>query len=391
MSARSDRRPAWWPTEVEIELLRGVFDEDPAAAVAVWRSLERRGELERLRSDAARLRPLLYERLCAADAAGPDTLPLRRVYAETRSLNSTTRARAREALELLADRGIAPMLLKGLALDSMAGGQGTRRIGDLDLMVRHARLGEALAALRSGGWEPIESTQPGAPNAKHSTCLRRAEAAEVDLHWVLGGRLSASPDPEAAMARFWASARSATYLGVEVWLLHPMHQVLHLLVHGAFVESRAAVRWLADVAFVLRRGVSTEAAEAAHDWPMLIDAARSLCLSLQTWSALRCLEQVFPGTVPAAVLDELQSSPRAFRERLLWLLDSRTVRRPLALDVVRTLRAHLSNQRYRSLPTALLLYPRYLVANGYVVSPLQLARHVVRRRRERRDAARLGA
>jgi hypothetical protein len=41
---------------------------------------------------------------------------------------------------------------------------------------------------------------------------------------------------------------------------------------------------------------------------------------------------------------------------------------------------------------ALLLYPRYLVANGYVVSPRQLARHVARRRRERRDnPARLGA
>jgi hypothetical protein len=388
MGAPSVRRPAWWPTEVEVELLRALLG-GPEAVLGLWRLHLRSGELERLRGDAARLRPQLYERLCEAGASAPgvsEVLPLRRAYAEVRSLNARTRTEAREALGALAARGIAPMLLKGLALDAMADESGTRRIGDLDLMVRREALGGALAALREAGWNPIDSVAPGALDAKHSTCLRRSDSAEVDLHWVLSGRLAVESDPDAAMAPFWERARPATYRGVAVWVLHPMHQVLHLVAHGALVESRAAVRWLADAAFVLRR-----APAEAQDWALLVDTGQSLRLSLHLWSALLCFDHVFAGVVPRPVLEELRASRRSLGERLLWLVDSRTVRRPLALDVLRTLRAHLSNQRFRALPAALLLYPRYLVANGYLVSPSQLARHVARRRRERRERTRTGA
>jgi hypothetical protein len=383
MSSQRTRRPAWWPTEVEVELLRGACSDDDALALAAGARLGSSGESPALRGDAARLGPLLYERLCAAGRSGPDLLPLRRAYAAVRGVNARTRKHAGEALQRLAARGIVPMLLKGLALDQLAGEQGSRRIGDLDVMVRHQQLADAIEALVAGGWAAIDVTTPGTLDAKHSTCLQRLDTAEVDLHWVLGGRLAVARDPDAAMAPFWLRARAASYRGVPVVLLHPMHQVLHLAVHGALVESRAAARWLADVAFVLRRA----GAEGALEWPVLTDAARALRVSLQLTEALRCFDHVFPGVVPAEVLAELQSTRRKPAERLLWLLDSRTVRRPLLLDVVRTLRQHLSYQRFRSLPSALALYPRYLAQNGYLVSPAQLARHVARRRRERRAAA----
>lgn len=379
----SRRRPSWWPSEIEVELLRGACAQDAGVAGEIWRRLVASGSLGALRGDAARLLPLLYERLCAAGVNGTELQPLRRAYAEVRSLNVATRTQAREALQRLVASGVSPMLLKGLAIDAMAGERGTRRIGDLDLMVRHDQLGVALGALEEGGWHATDSSEPGALVAKHSTCLRRPDTVEVDLHWVLSGRLALHRDPGAAMALFWGRARPAVYLGLEVLTLHPMHQLLHLLVHGALVESRATARWLADAWFVLRHARECEVA----DWRSLVDDVRSLGVSLQTWAALRCLDYVFPGVVPPAVLAELRASRWSLAERLLWLLDSRTVRQPLALDVVRTLRSHLSNQRFRALPSALLLYPRYLTANGYVVSPVQLARHVARRRRERRERA----
>jgi hypothetical protein len=382
MAAPAPRRPAWWPTEAEIELLRAIFGDESAGAAEVWRRLYGAGGLERLGADAVRLAPQLYERLCAAGVSGPELLPLRRAYAETRSVNAATRRHAREALERLASRGVAPMLLKGLAFDALAGATGSRRIGDLDLMVRRGELRTALAALREGGWEAIESESPGALDAKHSTCLRRPDTAEIDLHWVLGGRLAVHRDLEVAMRPFWERARRIEYLGLRAWLLHPMDQVLHLVVHGAFVESRARARWLADVRLLL----GMRAPEPA-DWRLLVASARELRSTTQVAAAFRCFEHVFPGMLPESLHEELGKGRRTISERLLWTLDSRTVRRPLALDVVRTLRSHLSNQRGRPLPVALLLYPSYLVANGYVASPLQLARHVARRRRERRASS----
>jgi len=65
---------------------------------------------------------------------------------------------ARDAARLLAGRGYPVVLLKGAAyvMAALPAAEG-RSVGDLDILVPLAALGDAEAALRAGGWEPLKT------------------------------------------------------------------------------------------------------------------------------------------------------------------------------------------------------------------------------------------
>ncbi len=77
-------------------------------------------------------------------------------------------AQLQEVLEVLAARGIEPVLLKGAGLAySVFGGMARRPMRDLDLLIPRESLVPALAALGSAGWSPAPGQRPAGSYDAH--------------------------------------------------------------------------------------------------------------------------------------------------------------------------------------------------------------------------------
>ncbi len=334
-----------------------------------------------------RLLPLVHGGLArAVGAPGEPALApevaraLRRGWAESRSLRLLALRQAGEVLAALEDVGIVAAPLKGLALDAWYGGAG-RAVGDLDLLVPEERLAAAVRRLRAAGYELRDEPRPGAPRAKHSCALGRDAAAEVDLHWLLDVRLvleAGAAGRRRAMERYWRGARRVRWSGREVLRLRPEHHLLHAVLHGARVDSRAQARWWVDAVTILR------AEGTAFDWDEVVAAAREAGLGRWVAGGLDVLASLVPEAVPAAARRAAAARPAGAAAAVLRLLDRRAAPEGLARDVQRTLRWHLARHRHLGLARALWSYPSDLRATGLITSPRDLLAHARRRRRESR-------
>lgn len=371
------RAPEWWPTAIELEALRSAI-EPPEAAARRWRRVAddviaaRRGAGGR---DVRRILPAVYLNVAQSDPELPRRETLRRLYAESRGLNLVLARRGREVVERLRGIGVVPMPLKGLALQRHYP-PGGRPVGDLDLLVPLERVADALELLCAEGFEPDDPVDPTRLSAKHSCCLQREGWPEVDLHWVVEGRFVGRGGKAVSVEPFWRRSREVVDELGTVRRIDPAHLLLHVVTHGARIESRARVRWVLDALQVLR-SVGDDL-----DWSELEETALSFRVARQIGAALELVATLDEALVPADVRRRLQRARAGAAERLLWFLDQRRARRPLVLDLQRTLRQHLSLNRHLALPTALGLYPLYLRDSGLLLGPVGLLRHVRRRRRE---------
>jgi hypothetical protein len=219
-----------------------------------------------------------------------------------------SRVRRRElapVLAALADLPSPAILLKGEAL--IAGGHvpddGSRTMGDSDVLVREEDLDRAEQILRDLGWQPV--SQRGRRDAKrHAHVFRNATGRELDLHrWLL-------PLPARLMTYdlMAAHAVSGTQGGVAVRVPHATELLLHVL-----VASRRQVEpgpppflWVADAVALLH---------APIEWPRLVEEARRHEQVLATRQGLRYLTARFGARVPPEVQAELDTLPVTARER----------------------------------------------------------------------------
>ena len=187
------------------------------------------------------------ERLVAADG-------------DDRTSGLTMVVHARAASAALADAGVDHLLVKGVALATMAGRRpATRGHGDLDLWVRPADLATAEAALVEAGWWRRSDTA-GLPavgsgwrwrlvqQIGKEVVLEHATRADVDLHWRLcheQGELRFGFDEA------WAASVALEEVGAGVRGLGPQHALAHVAYH-ARKEHYCILRQCVDIVDLAR-------------------------------------------------------------------------------------------------------------------------------------------
>lgn len=211
-------------------------------------------------------------------------------------LDRVGRVLRRAGVDVVALKGVA-YLLRGLRHAS------TRRMSDVDVMVRSASLPAAEQALRTAGWtfanpDPYDEQYYRAWSHELPPLQFPGRTLSLDVHHTIcppASRLR--PDPAAMWAKAEPSGREGVYL------LCPEDGVLHAAVHLFFdSDFDSRFRDLIDL-----HELVTAFAERDGFWRRLVDRARELGLERPLYYALRALLDVLATPIPSEVLEETSS------------------------------------------------------------------------------------
>ncbi len=294
-------RPAIWPPSPQETLLlrAGLLPPDAAReAWALWRSGG--GDLDGIEAGSFRLLPLIYRNL-EGRLDDRDEGLLKGIYRRSWATNQVGLRIGAGALRGLESAGIETLVLKGAALGELAYlDGGARPMGDLDIAVPAARVGDAIEALTGAGFEPACPTK--LLEVRHSLGFSDSSGYEVDLHRRMLWRPGLDEE-------FWGSSVPLTLAGIQTRALCPTDQLLHVCVHGAAWNSMAPVRWAADGFKVI------EAAEGALEWDRLCRLARRARLTPPLADALGFLRDELGAPIPADAVRALAATEVTRTER----------------------------------------------------------------------------
>ncbi len=226
----------------------------------------------------------------------------RRYYAAA-GRNAVFHEALREALAVLAERGIATLVLKGAALaETVYENIALRPMKDLDLMVRASDLDKAAREIVALGYRPNEDYR--------SEAWYREELHHLAPFYALRGpaiiELHRNVIPPAVSVRvpnemLWRRSRSAEVAGVPCLVLAPDDLLLHLCVHiGAVDGFLGRLRGLRDLAEVIRHY------EAELDWDRLLASFRRYQAVRYGHACLGLAGSLLDATVPQGVLESLE-------------------------------------------------------------------------------------
>ncbi|MCP9885540.1 nucleotidyltransferase family protein [Synechococcus sp. ATX 2A4] len=325
------RLTSWQPSTAQTLLLQACLSPEPlaAAALARWRTLD-----PALRADGAsqRLLPLLYGRW-GQEGAGAH----RRSWAHHKLLQACSY----DLFASLSQAAVPLLVIKGFPLAHTVYPEPAQRpLADIDFVVPWSRSDEAVSHLRRHGWEPLPTPLKGdsgdsapawqrQPRSSLDAAYRRVRHSHgfrhprhglsLDLHWaVFQGHCEPGRD-DALWQRSrplpQASHRSMLQLPSGLRVLDPADHLLLVLAHGARWQGPAPIRWVADAVNLIR-------GEPAVDWDRFFAVACSRELSLVAARLLAWLQASQLLELPAQVLAKLEAQPIAWRERLLYAIET---------------------------------------------------------------------
>lgn len=224
----------------------------------------------------------------------------------------------RLVVQALRSADVAPLVLKGAALaDLVYGDPLLRPSTDLDLLVRRAELAQACAAL-----EPLGARLPSKGQIDFQLANSYDLAVElplvagkpglVELHWDLAPRGLVTIDLDAWRRR----AEVFEVDGITLRRLAPEDMLLHLALHMR-KHRYVGLRWLCDVAELVRRSASTSPASGRQplDWDYIVTTAHSAGFSVLLYVSLALAQRLLAAPVPSEVLATVE--PSALRRRLV--------------------------------------------------------------------------
>lgn len=303
------------------------------------------------------LAPLLYAVLRNRDLIPqPVEEDLCRCYYTNAVRNGRLLDELRDALRRLEAEGTAAVLLKGAALvTAVLDDTAVRPMTDLDLLVRRQDAPEALAALASLGYAPLNvELRPGFALAhQHATTLRKAsdEATFLDLHWSL--LESTCYVHRLPMEWFWETAQPVRVGDASGFTLGPEAQVLHLCSNLLLQQRSKSLLGQHDIAQVIIHYADS------LDWDELLARAEMYDLVLPLQHALPQVASAWGAPIPDAVLarlDALKASPDEARRFALLTSE----RQPLTHRFWADLTGMSVRQRLRFAWMNLLPSPAYM-------------------------------
>ncbi len=208
-----------------------------------------------------RLVPVLYYAALSRDGLPevPDSVlsVLRREHRATLARNLLLRAHLQQLLQVLAERGIPVIVLKGVVLDELYPQPGLRPFGDIDLLMRPSDLPQGEELLRSLGFLPAGQPDTQEAYRRHHHHLvpydHQRTGTRVELH-----KHIVRPDGPYSLevGNLWDRAQPGLLNGVPYLKLAPEDQLLHLCLH--FLVDRRGLRpgallQLCDIALMVTR------------------------------------------------------------------------------------------------------------------------------------------
>lgn len=254
----------------------------------------------------ARLLPRVYLRLLDAGYQDPLMPRLKGVYRKAWAEAQHHRARAIEAVSVLADADIPVLLTKGLALGEYVYGQvAARPMSDVDLVVPRHDAAKAVRLLRAAGW--TGGDEPVAVDLEwfHARQLFHRNGGEVDVHW----RVMIEATTERSESLFWERAQPVELGPVRVFILDAAEQFLHTVVHGVRWNEASPMRWIVDAAEILHRSPTLS-------WSRVVELARELRVSKRLLIGMRLLSGQYGQVIPDSVFHEVEAIAVGWRERL---------------------------------------------------------------------------
>lgn len=302
MKALIDSNAPWIPSpEDELLLMAALAPEGKAhdAGLAWLANVNLAAQTE----VTQKLLPLVHDRLVRDGIDHPAMAILKGVRRKVWSRNQLLFKHVSPAIQALRHAGIDVMPLKGAALTlNYYQDYGLRPMGDFDLMVRFKDVAAAMEILTENGWKSdlpthgklrqniLKYTQEG-----HFT---DSSGLVLDLHWHL------SPlcvDP-AADSAFWSDSITAKFDSVDLRLLNPADQLLHIYLHGLMWSKTPGIRWIPDSLAILCKAPEL-------DWNRLLLQAQERKITIFVRSALNYLVDGFGALVPCNVLEEMNALP----------------------------------------------------------------------------------
>jgi len=239
---------SWRPTATQ-ELLLDATVGDAAgagAAYARWREIQ---DFALIDDGSSRLLPLLVPRAHLFPADDPAWPVIRGCYRRAYFHGQLLRTRAKEALALFGDAGIATLALKGGALLRYYNGNpALRPMNDFDVLVPRERAVDAIRILLENGWRSALPDPELLPEAYHSAGFQSRDGLDFDLHW----HVVPSCDDPAAVADVWTAAVPVGDDSTTSLALGAEDLFVVVCAHAAQWSPIASVRWVADALTILR-------------------------------------------------------------------------------------------------------------------------------------------
>jgi len=303
-------RTSNWPSGEDEMLLRAALlcgDE----SLQAWNSWKQTADLATMNYGVQRLLPMLYNNLYEYEIDHPLLEHARRMRRETWQQNQMMFAKASPVLELLHQEHIKLMILKGAALVRLGyySHAGLRPMNDLDILIPREQVATALEVLRDHDWtcryrSPEFFTERWISGSHGAEFENSAYNFDLDVHWYL----QHDTCYEGADDGCWANSVPFDWHGIPVYGLHATEKLLHACAHAARPNPVAPIRWIADVAAILRS--SEEIA-----WDRLVSQAQEWRLSYSTGRMFAYLIDVLDLPIPRTVLVELQNAKVSKLER----------------------------------------------------------------------------
>jgi hypothetical protein len=293
---------SWHPTATQELLLDATVGDAAGAATAFarWRGAQ---DLALIDDGSARLLPLLVPRAHLFPADDPAWPVIRGCYRRAFFHGQLLRARAMEALDLLAGAGIAALTLKGGAMLRYYGSNpALRPMNDFDVLVPRELAVDAMRVLVDHGWRSALPQPELLPEAYHSAGFSSRDGLDIDLHW----HVVPAQDEPSSLADAWTAAvpdgATSLALGAEDLLVV-------VCAHAAQWSPIASVRWVADALAILR------AEGGAFEWARVGTLAAGWHVVPHLTDTLGYLRDRWRVDVPAPVFAQLASAEVSAAER----------------------------------------------------------------------------
>ena len=270
-----------------------------ARAVRSWPMLVMLAERERA---CGTLWRLLSPHGAALDADG--MAALRRVALVEGFRGQRQRVRLAGALRTLADGGLPVMLLKGAALAATVYGSfDERAMSDLDVLVKQADGGRALALLVASGWRHDAEQFPMDmyDGHQHLPPLTDGQHGSVMLEPHTALFPAGSPFTLEA-AELWRDARIVALDGVDALVPSEVHLALHACIHLTWSHFLASGGWRT------LRDLHTLSVRGGLSWDELVRTAKASGAATCCYWPLALGRETGVLDVPDAILRALQPS-----------------------------------------------------------------------------------
>jgi hypothetical protein len=292
------RRTAALPEDQAL-LVDACLREDEAA-VAAWRALEPRFDLDTLPDGLFFLMPTLSSRSEELGIGGGLQGRLAGIRRRTWVMNELVLADVEKLLQRFDAGGVRSLALATVPMLTVWYETiDLRPTARIDVVVPPESLEDATAILAESSGSPA----PAVPDPRAVRWFRRDERSSYAL-------TSALEEPYCAPAGdgLWTGATSAAVRDATTLVPAASDELLHLLMHGARPSEWPRIQWIADAATVLR------SRPAEVDWGYVVEQAQKRGLSTRLRKALDVLRRPLGGLVPGE--DELGLRAAGARDRV---------------------------------------------------------------------------